>query len=68
MKRQKRSLTERAFGKGYRAGIEGRSRSLCPHEAGQARQLWLTGWREAREDHWDGFNKLAAEQKISNIA
>ena len=67
MKSQKRNHEDRAFGKGYQAGIEGRSRSLCPHETGQARQLWLSGWREARVDHWDGYNRFAQAQKLSNL-
>jgi len=67
MKRQKRNQTERAFGKGYQAGIDGRSRSLCPHDRGQVRQQWLSGWREARIDHWDGYNRLAQVQKLSNM-
>jgi ribosome modulation factor len=67
MKRQKRNQIERAFSKGYNAGIEGRSRSLCPHENGNIRQTWLSGWREGREDHWDGFNRAAQAQKLSNL-
>lgn len=67
MKRQKRNQIERAFSKGYQAGIDGRSRSLCPHDNGNTRQNWLTGWREGREDHWNGFNRAAAAQKISNL-
>ncbi len=67
MKRQKRNHIERAYGKGYQAGIDGRSRSLCPHESGLARQQWLTGWREAREDHWNGYNRFAQAQKLSNL-
>ena len=67
MKRQKRDQTERAFVKGYQAGIDGRSKSLCPHETGQARQQWLNGWRESRIDQWDGYSRLAQVQKISNI-
>lgn len=67
MKRQKRDQTERAFVKGYQAGIEGRSKSLCPHETGQARQQWLNGWRESRIDQWDGYSRLAQVQKVSNI-
>ncbi|AQT59795.1 ribosome modulation factor [Cellvibrio mixtus] len=67
MKRQKRDQTERAFVKGYQAGIDGRSKSLCPHETGQARQQWLNGWRESRMDQWDGYSRLAQVQKISNI-
>ena len=67
MKRQKRDQTERAFVKGYQAGIDGRSKSLCPHESGEARQQWLNGWRESRLDQWDGYSRLAQVQKISNI-
>ncbi|HSX52109.1 MAG TPA: ribosome modulation factor [Cellvibrio sp.] len=67
MKRQKRDQTERAFVKGYQAGIDGRSKSLCPHETGQARQQWLNGWRESRIDQWDGYSRLAQVQKVSNI-
>jgi ribosome modulation factor len=67
MKRQKRDQTERAFVKGYQAGIDGRSKSLCPHETGQARQQWLSGWRESRIDQWDGYSRLAQVQKVNNI-
>ena len=67
MKRQKRDQTERAFVKGYQAGIDGRSKSLCPHESGEARQQWLNGWRESRIDQWDGYSRLAQVQKVSNI-
>ncbi len=68
MKRQKRDQTERAFVKGYQAGIDGRSKSLCPHETGEARQQWLNGWRESRMDQWDGYSRLAQVQKISNFS
>ncbi len=67
MKTRKRSQTVRAFSKGYQAGIDGRSRSLCPHENASARQNWLSGWREGRTDHWDGFNRAAQAQKLSNL-
>jgi ribosome modulation factor len=67
MKTQKRNITDRAFVKGYTAGIEGRSQSLCPHDTGTTRQTWINGWREGREDHWSGFNRAAQAQKISNF-
>jgi len=67
MKSQKRDQTERAFAKGYQAGIAGRSRSLCPHETGVARQQWLNGWRESRVDQWDGLNRMAQVQKLNNL-
>ncbi|MBB3168539.1 ribosome modulation factor [Simiduia aestuariiviva] len=68
MKRQKRNQIELAFNKGYMAAIKGRSRDLCPHQQGAARQEWLSGWREAREDHWNGYNMAACAQKLSNLA
>lgn len=67
MKSQKRNHADRAYGKGYQAGISGRSRDLCPHEGGVARHEWISGWREGREDHWSGFNRAAQAQKLSNF-
>lgn len=67
MKRQKRNHVERAHSKGYQTGVTGRSRNLCPHESGQARHLWISGWREGREDLWNGFNGAAQAQRISNF-
>lgn len=67
MKSQKRNHTDRAFSKGYIAGIGGRSRTLCPHDAGDARHEWISGWREGREDHWNGYNRMAQAQKLSNM-
>ncbi len=67
MKRQKRNQIERAFTKGYQAGVEGRSRNLCPNSTRNTHQTWINGWREGREDLWDGFNRAAQAQKISNF-
>ena len=67
MKRQKRNQPERAFNRGYQAGADGRSRNLCPHDTGETRQNWLNGWREGREDHWNGYNRCAQAHKITNL-
>jgi ribosome modulation factor len=67
MKRQKRNPTERAFTRGYQAGVAGRSWSLCPFSSGDVRQTWMAGWRDGREDNWGGFNVKAQAQKISNF-
>lgn len=67
MKRQKRSHVDRAFSKGYQAAMSGRSWSNCPFETGEARLVWMSGWREAREDHWSGYDTRAQAQKLSNI-
>ncbi|KAA8729212.1 MAG: ribosome modulation factor [Ewingella americana] len=50
MKRQKRDRLERAQSRGYQAGIVGRSKEVCPHQAVDARAHWLGGWRQAMED------------------
>ncbi len=67
MKRQKRNHTDRAFHKGYQAAMSGRSWDQCPFETGEARQLWMSGWREGREDHWRGFDTRTQLQKFSNM-
>jgi ribosome modulation factor len=67
MKRQKRNPNDRAFSRGYQAGMSGKSWSLCPFNSGDARESWMAGWREGREDQWNGFNNKACAQKISNL-
>ena len=65
MKRQKRSRSDVAISRGYQAGYSGLSRDKCPYETGDPRHQWLSGWREGREDHWNGYNTAASVQKIS---
>lgn len=67
MKRQKRSHTNRAFSKGYQAAMTGRSWSTCPFETGDARQNWMSGWREGREDQWSGYDTRAQLHKLVNL-
>jgi ribosome modulation factor len=58
MKRQKRDRLERAHAQGYRAGVTGRSKEICPYQGLDTRSQWLGGWREAIEDRNVGlFNK-----------
>ncbi len=58
MKRQKRDRLERAHAQGYRAGVTGRSKEICPYQSLDTRSQWLGGWREAIEDRSGGlFNK-----------
>ncbi|WMN60055.1 ribosome modulation factor [Pseudoalteromonas xiamenensis] len=47
MKRQKRDRLERAFSQGFKAGLQGRSKELCPYQQIEPRSEWLGGWREA---------------------
>lgn len=65
MRRQKRDPNERAFQKGYRAGVSGRTKDGCPHDEGEIRQQWMTGWREGRTDQWDGYTGVSGISRMS---
>ena len=65
MKKQKRNLQERAYQRGYRAGLEGRHQEICPHTENAMRTQWLSGWREGRLDNWNGLNVLSGIQKMA---
>lgn len=65
MKRQKRDMQERAYQRGYQAGLGGRTRSICPHDHGGTRTEWLLGWHEGRRDNWDGFGMVSGIQKMA---
>ncbi len=67
MKRQKRNRSEIALTRGYQAGFTGLSRDKCPFDTGEIRHQWLSGWREGREDRWNGYNTAASVQKMSNM-
>ena len=68
MRRQKRDMVERAYLRGYRAGVSGRSKDLCPVESPEMRQQWLNGWREGRTDHWEGYTGVSGIHKSPEIS
>ncbi|MGB0361301.1 MAG: ribosome modulation factor [Endozoicomonas sp.] len=68
MRRHKRDKSDRAFNKGYRVGISGRSRDICPHQEAELRQSWLSGWREGRVDNWDGKTGISNFQRMYNFS
>ena len=59
MRRQKRDMNDRAYHKGYQAGLVGRPMDSCPHSAMNAKLHWLSGWREGRSDSRDGFTGVS---------
>ena len=59
MRRQKRDMNDRAYHKGYQAGLVGRSMESCPHSSEQQRHNWISGWREGRSDNWDGYTGVS---------
>lgn len=67
MKRQKRNRSEVAISRGYQAGFSGTSRDRCPFDTGLPRHQWISGWRQGREDRWNGYNTTASVHKISYL-
>ena len=63
MRRQKRDMTERAFTRGYQAGLSGRSREICPFETRAVRQRWMIGWHEGRTDQVEGYKGVSGLHK-----
>lgn len=55
MKRQKRDRLERAFAKGFQAGMCGRSKENCPYLNPDPRSQWLGGWRQGVDDRLNGI-------------
>ena len=64
MKRQKRNQADRAFYKGYLAAMHNKSMDSCPHINGDSHQEWVNGWREGREDYWNGLDETTKAQKL----
>jgi ribosome modulation factor len=57
-------MKNRAFQKGYQAGLVGRSIETCPHSNEEQRQFWLSGWREGRSDQWDGYTGISGMHRV----
>ena len=68
MKSQKRDSSIRAYKKGYQAGLSGKSKDSCPLSNEPQRQEWIMGWREGRQDNWDGLTGVSSVSKLSQIA
>ena len=65
MKRQKRDMNDRAYNRGYHAGLAGRPKDQCPHAQGDTRRSWLGGWSEGRQDGWESKSGVSG---LSNLA
>lgn len=65
MKRQKRNMKDRAYHKGYHAGIAGRAKEQCPHETPELKQQWIAGWREGRNDSWASLKGVSGLSQIA---
>ncbi|MAX54525.1 MAG: ribosome modulation factor [Alcanivoracaceae bacterium] len=67
MKRQKRNRDDRAYSRGYNAGLDGKSREDCPFGSLTARTNWMGGWREGRTHFAQGMLGVASIQNLKNI-
>lgn len=67
MKRQKRNRDERAYARGYQAGLSGRSQDICPFDNQMMRSSWLNGWREGRDDNFHGMTGVAGIHNLKNM-
>jgi len=67
MRRQKRDRLERAFQKGYLAGVHGKSKDSCPADSGDMHQEWINGWREGREDKWNGHTGVSGLHRLAQV-
>jgi ribosome modulation factor len=64
MKRHKRDKEDRAFARGYHIGVSGKSKELNPYGDEGSKQTWLSGWRQGREDNWDGYIGAAGVSRV----
>lgn len=67
MKRQKRDMHARAFKRGYLAGVSGKSKDSCPQDHPEVRQEWLNGWREGRQDNWEGMTGVSGIHRMATV-
>ncbi|MDX1805236.1 MAG: ribosome modulation factor [Alcanivorax sp.] len=67
MKRQKRNRDDRAYNRGYNAGLHGKSREDCPFGTLQGRSYWMSGWREGRTHQAQGYLGVASIQNLKDI-
>ncbi|MCP5208847.1 MAG: ribosome modulation factor [Hahellaceae bacterium] len=68
MRRQKRDLSQRAYKRGYQAGVSGRSKDICPTGSEALRQEWISGWRDGRVDNWDGLKGVSGIHKVAAVS
>ncbi|MBJ7553189.1 ribosome modulation factor [Marinomonas spartinae] len=67
MKKQKRDLHHRAYIRGYRAGMAGKTKGLSMQYHENTRPHWLAGWREGREDMWSGLTPVEGTHKTFSM-
>jgi ribosome modulation factor len=68
VKKHKRDQEHRSFVRGYQAATQGRSLAVIPYQENTTMAYhWARGWREGREDYWNGFNQASFQQKAASL-
>jgi|TARA_B110000967_G_scaffold12686_1_gene12321 ribosome modulation factor len=68
VKKHKRDLEHRSYVKGYQAAVQGRTLAAIPYQENSIMAFhWSRGWREGKEDYWNGFNQRSFQQKAANL-
>jgi len=68
VKKHKRDQEHRSFVKGYQAAVQGRTLAAIPYQENSIMAFhWSRGWREGKEDYWNGFNQHSFQQKAANL-
>ncbi|MEH6551097.1 MAG: ribosome modulation factor [Pseudomonadales bacterium] len=67
MKRHKRDMNQRAYQRGYHAGLCGKDREACPHENMAQREQWLGGWLEGRDAQWSAMTGISGLSELSRV-
>lgn len=67
MKRHKRDMNQRAYQRGFYAGLGGKAMAACPHTVVDQREQWLAGWREGREANWSAMTGVSGLAKVNSV-
>ena len=67
MKRHKRNMSQRAYQKGFYAGLGGKNIASCPHSSVEQREQWLAGWREGKDANWSSMTGVAGLAKLNSV-
>jgi ribosome modulation factor len=68
VKKHKRDQQQRSFLKGYQAAVQGRTLAAIPYQEDSVMAYhWSRGWREGKEDYWNGFKQHSFQQKAASL-
>jgi len=60
-------MSQRAYQRGFYAGLGGRNKATCPHSALDQREQWLAGWRDGKEANWAAMTGVAGLATLNSV-